>query len=118
MSEDSRAFFTACRHSTQRRSQYEPLYDVDPHTGVTIEVFFGDHVLAGMLGFDGPCNPGCVPDWPIRDELLRLSGRRRQGRTKAELIATILLPNSVAAHDIGQDTMDSRAKIFRENNTA
>ena len=51
----------------QRRPQFEPLYDVDPHTGATIEVFFGDHVLDGMRGegwFWWSCNPGCVPDWP------------------------------------------------------
>jgi hypothetical protein len=58
-----------------------------------------------------------------RARLRRFGGQRRccapiDHRTKTEHLATILLPNSVAAHDIGQDAMDGRAKIFRENNTA
>jgi hypothetical protein len=49
----------------QRR--YEPLYDVDPKTGATIEIFYADRVLAGMSGagwhwWKG--SPGHVPDWP------------------------------------------------------
>jgi hypothetical protein len=39
-------------------------------------------------------------------------------RTKVELTATILLPNSVAAHDRERHPTDGRAKIFKENNTA
>jgi hypothetical protein len=39
-------------------------------------------------------------------------------RTKMERLATILLPNAVAAHDMKRDVMDGRAKIFKENNTA
>jgi hypothetical protein len=34
-------------------------------------------------------------------------------RTKAELLATILLPNSVAAHDSKRDGTDARAEIFK-----
>jgi hypothetical protein len=38
-------------------------------------------------------------------------------RTKMERLATILLPNSVAAHDMKRDVMDGSAKIFKENRT-
>jgi hypothetical protein len=38
-------------------------------------------------------------------------------RTKWERLATILLPNPVAAHVTGRDVMDGRAKLFKENNT-
>jgi hypothetical protein len=51
----------------QRHPKYEPLYDVDPCTGATIEIFFADHVFAGMKGagwFHWTCKPGLVPDWP------------------------------------------------------
>jgi hypothetical protein len=37
-------------------------------------------------------------------------------RTKWERLATILLPNSVAAHDTRRDVVDGRAKKFKENN--
>jgi hypothetical protein len=38
-------------------------------------------------------------------------------RTKMERLATILLPNPVAAHDMKRDVMDGSAKIFKENRT-
>jgi len=34
-----------------------------------------------------------------------------------ERLATILLPNPVAAHDTKRDVMDGLAKIFKENRT-
>jgi hypothetical protein len=45
-------------------------------------------------------------------QLIRL--RRAERRTKLEPTATILLLNSVAAHDIERDVMDGRAKIFKK----
>ena len=39
-------------------------------------------------------------------------------RTKMERLATILLPKPAATHDRQRHMMDSRAKIFKENNTA
>jgi hypothetical protein len=33
-----------------RRATWEPLYDTDPHTGATLEVFCADQVLAGSFG--------------------------------------------------------------------
>jgi hypothetical protein len=38
-------------------------------------------------------------------------------RTKTEHLATILLPNSVAANDTKRDMMDGRVKILKENST-
>ena len=51
----------------KRRAAYEPLYDIDPHSGATIELFHADRVLAGMRGagwFWWTCKPGLVPAWP------------------------------------------------------
>jgi len=51
----------------QRRPNHEPLYDVDPRTGATIEVFYGERVLTGMRGpgwFHWTCKSGHVPEWP------------------------------------------------------
>jgi len=53
----------------ERRAAYEPLYDVDPLTGRTIEVFYADRVLAASFGkcsgwFSWTCQPGCLPDAP------------------------------------------------------
>ena len=36
--------------SRSRRPQSEPLYDTDPRTGETIEVFYADRFLAASLG--------------------------------------------------------------------
>jgi len=36
-------------------------------------------------------------------------------RTKIERLATILLPNPVAAHDTNRNVMDGHAKIFKED---
>jgi hypothetical protein len=50
------------------RPQYEPLYDIDPGTGATIEVFHADRVLAQSFGASDPgwfwwsCHRGCQPD--------------------------------------------------------
>jgi hypothetical protein len=52
------------------RPQHEPLYDIDPWTGATIEVFWADRVLAQSFGASGPgwfwwtCYPGCLPKCP------------------------------------------------------
>ena len=43
---------------TERRAAYEPLYDIDPETGASIEVFY-----AGTRGTAGwSSQPGCLPD--------------------------------------------------------
>jgi len=50
-----------------RRGAHEPLYDTDPRTVMTIEVFYADHLLAGMRAagwFWWTCKPGLVPAWP------------------------------------------------------
>ncbi len=45
----------------------EPLYDLDPHTGAPIEVFYADRVLATSFGrgtgwFWWICKSGFLPD--------------------------------------------------------
>jgi hypothetical protein len=53
-----------------RRPAYEPLYDIDPRTGASIEVFYADKVLAESFGTGGAgwfwwsCKPSCLPDAP------------------------------------------------------
>ena len=51
----------------KQRPQYEPLYDIDPRTGASIEVFYADRVLAKSFGtqpgwFWWSCRQGCLPD--------------------------------------------------------
>jgi len=44
----------------------EPLYEVHPKTGATIEIFHADDLFAGMGAgwFWWTCKPGLVPGWP------------------------------------------------------
>jgi hypothetical protein len=54
---------------TERRPAYEPLYDIDPHTGASIEVFYADRALANSFGrgtgwFWWSCQRGSLPDSP------------------------------------------------------
>ena len=54
----------------KRRTAYEPLYDIDPQTGASVEVFYADRTLAMSFGMHGAgwfwwaCQPGCLPDGP------------------------------------------------------
>jgi hypothetical protein len=62
----ARAIVTA---RAARRAAYEPLYDIDPHTGASIEVFYADRVLAESFGtragwFWWACQHGRLPDDP------------------------------------------------------
>jgi hypothetical protein len=48
---------------------HEPLYDIDPHTGVSIEVFYADRTLetfgrGGAGWFWWPRRPGLAPSGP------------------------------------------------------
>jgi hypothetical protein len=52
-----------------RRAAYEPLYDIDPQTGASVEVFYADRVLASSFGtrpgwFWWTCQRGFLPDGP------------------------------------------------------
>jgi hypothetical protein len=47
----ARAIITS---SPSRGPAYEPLYDIDPHTGATIEVFYVDAVLVRSFRAHGP----------------------------------------------------------------
>jgi len=51
----------------RQHARYEPLYDVNPRTGVSIEVFFMDRTLetfgrCGAGWFWWPRRRGCSPD--------------------------------------------------------
>ena len=51
----------------KRRTAYEPLYDIDPQTGATVEIFYADRALATSFGtpdtgwFWWACRPTCLP---------------------------------------------------------
>jgi hypothetical protein len=52
----------------KRHIAYEPLYDVDPHTGASVEIFYADRAVANSFGmrdagwFRWSCRRGCLPD--------------------------------------------------------
>jgi len=50
----------------QRCAKYEPLYDVDPSSGATVEVFYADRMFDGMRAgwYWWSCKSGSVPKWP------------------------------------------------------
>jgi hypothetical protein len=82
--------------SAEPRAAYQPLYDIDPQTGASIEVFYADRVLAQSFGAYGgwcgwSCVPSCLPDTPphgpfatsyraFRDALARRSNPPQFGR--------------------------------------
>ena len=51
----------------KRRTAYEPLYDIDPQTGASVEVFYADRALAtsfgtrALGGSGGLVSPRCLP---------------------------------------------------------
>jgi hypothetical protein len=52
-----------------RLAIYEPLYDIDPQTGASVEVFYADRALANSFGrgtgwFWWSCLRGSLPDSP------------------------------------------------------
>jgi len=70
-----------CRHNAhiaravvtsdaRRRAAHEPLYDIDPRMGATVEIFYCDRVLAESFGVPGAgwfhwsCQPGSMPECP------------------------------------------------------
>jgi len=66
--------------SSGRRAAYEPIYDMDPRTGASVEVFYVDHVLAHSFGARGPgwfwwtsqrsCLPECMATGPFANSYL------------------------------------------------
>ena len=54
----------------KRRAANEPLYDIDPQTGASVEIFYADRALATSFGTCGAgwfwwsCQPACLPDGP------------------------------------------------------
>ena len=58
----------------KRRTAYEPLYDIDPQTGASVEIFYAYRVLAMSFGTRGgwfwwrlPARfcAGCPAYWPV-----------------------------------------------------
>jgi hypothetical protein len=54
---------------TETHPQYEPLYDINPLTGHSIEIFYADGALAKSFGtrpgwYWWSCRHGCLPDLP------------------------------------------------------
>ena len=47
----------------KRRAAFEPIYDVDPRTGASVEVFFADHVLAKSFGDVARAGFGGLSAW-------------------------------------------------------
>jgi hypothetical protein len=55
--------------SNTGRAACEPLYDIDPQTGASVEVFYADRVLAKSFGRDSgwfwwSCQVGFLPGEP------------------------------------------------------
>ncbi len=54
----------------KRRTACEPLYDIDPQTGASVEIFYADRALASSFGtrdagwFWWACQPACLPEGP------------------------------------------------------
>jgi hypothetical protein len=54
--------------SDPKRRTFEPLYDIDPQTGDSVEIFYADGALAASFGtrdagwFWWTCQPSCVPE--------------------------------------------------------
>jgi hypothetical protein len=53
--------------SPKRCAVHEPLYDIDPQTGASVEVFYADRALADSFGrgtgwFWWSCQRGSLPD--------------------------------------------------------
>ena len=54
----------------KRRPAFEPLYDIDPYTGASIEIFLADRTLAVSFGarsagwFHWRCQCGSLPECP------------------------------------------------------
>jgi hypothetical protein len=63
----ARAVITA---KPERRPAHEPLYEIDPKTGASVEIFYCDRVLAESFGVPGAgwfhwwCQPGRLPECP------------------------------------------------------
>ncbi len=50
----------------KRHTACEPLYDIDPQTGASVEIFYADRALATSFGaragwFWWACQPACLP---------------------------------------------------------
>ena len=66
----------------KRRTAFEPLYDLDPQTGASVEIFYADRALAYvlrharrrlvLLELPERFPAARATDWPLRDQLRRV----------------------------------------------
>jgi hypothetical protein len=80
--------------ATEQRAAFEPLYDIDPRTGASIEVFYCDGTLARAFGGEPGwywwgCYAGCLPDsdavGPFATSYLALMDAIQAQRATSEL---------------------------------
>jgi len=95
----------------QHRPALEPLYDIDPETGASVEVFYADCVLAASFGvrpgwFWWTCQSGSLPVASRLDHSLRATQR-----TAISLRAGYHAP-ALATHNVNADTV--RTQHFRQ----
>jgi len=56
-------------YGPKRRAANEPLYDIDPQTGASVEIFYADRALAKSFGRDSgwfwwSCQSACLQEGP------------------------------------------------------
>jgi hypothetical protein len=85
-----------------RSTKFEPLYDVDPSTGTTFEVFFADQVFAGMRRgwYWWSCKRGSLPEWPPVGPFGTSYGAYRDAlENRSGVVRPLGSPYSLAAPD-------------------
>jgi hypothetical protein len=81
------------RADTRRLTRFEPIYDADPRTGASIEVFYADRALAMSFEslragfFHWSCKPGSLPDAPTGPFATSYSAYRDALGTRVEPIS-------------------------------
>jgi hypothetical protein len=74
----------------KHRAAFEPFYDIDPRTGLAIEVFHADQVLAHSFGGSGAgwfwwtCQPGCLPRCPPTGPFITSYGAYRDALRRSD----------------------------------
>jgi hypothetical protein len=80
----------------KRGTAQEPLYDIDPRTGATVEIFYADRALAASFGtsdggwFWWTCQPSCLPeDLPIGPFATSYAAYRHFAQDRGRVPATV-----------------------------
>ena len=88
--------------NTKRPAAFEPLYDIHPDTGATIEVFHADRVFASLRGpgwFWWTCKPGFMPDSTRHLARLGPGLPRRAGGSRKLPVITFRLSELMLARE-------------------